>query len=386
MQQSLFFAILVQSLVLALLCFTTSPHNKINRWLGLLFVTIAYQRLFQIILGSTSILHQYPGLIISFEVSVISGLFAIQMYILKTLHKPVKQATVLYVAVIAVLLVLFYSGFVNGTWPGVKEYYHSNMFTYINLVIPVFSFYTIYCCLKLVGLSLKNEMVESSQTRFALNAVKWLLYYWTLRISMALVFLPIRITTRQNQLLLAQLENAYLLIVNIVLIILLAVTAYFSLRNPVFFNQPITSETVPTTEQKILLAVLPVSEAKILKTVLSVTDAEKLMKVINEYMDLIKPWLSPKLNLSKLAEAVNIPSYKISKAVKMTGWQNISDFINNFRVEYAKTLLINPDHERDTMYAIALNSGFASEAPFYAAFKKATGLSPSAWRDKQKFS
>jgi AraC-like DNA-binding protein len=52
-------------------------------------------------------------------------------------------------------------------------------------------------------------------------------------------------------------------------------------------------------------------------------------------------------------------------------------------VEYAKMLLSDPARALHTMYAIALDSGFASEVPFYAAFKKHTGLSPAAWREQQ---
>jgi YesN/AraC family two-component response regulator len=166
------------------------------------------------------------------------------------------------------------------------------------------------------------------------------------------------------------------------LILLLGYTAYFSLRNPQFF-EVLTEKQVPSVEEQIILAVIPESEKKIIRMALPEEEANRLMDKLNLCMEEQKPWLDPKLTLPRLAEISGIPAYKITKLVKQQTGHHFSEYINHRRVEYAKRLLTDPARTLHTMYAIALDSGYASEAPFYAAFKKLTGLSPAAWREQQ---
>ncbi|TWJ17469.1 helix-turn-helix protein [Bacteroides zoogleoformans] len=61
---------------------------------------------------------------------------------------------------------------------------------------------------------------------------------------------------------------------------------------------------------------------------------------------------------------------------------SFSDFINNYRVEYAKSLLAS----KDPVYSIPEifeMSGFTNEVSFYRIFKKHTGLTPKQWAKQQ---
>ncbi|AVM53471.1 helix-turn-helix protein [Bacteroides zoogleoformans] len=61
---------------------------------------------------------------------------------------------------------------------------------------------------------------------------------------------------------------------------------------------------------------------------------------------------------------------------------SFSDFINNYRVEYAKSLLAS----KDPVYSIPEifeMSGFTNEVSFYRIFKKHTGLTPKQWVKQQ---
>jgi AraC-like DNA-binding protein len=73
----------------------------------------------------------------------------------------------------------------------------------------------------------------------------------------------------------------------------------------------------------------------------------------------------------------------LSHTLNQVSGQNFNGYVNEFRIRHACDLLMQPERQRDTMYAIVLDAGFASEAPFYAAFKKITGESPSAWKSKK---
>ena len=57
---------------------------------------------------------------------------------------------------------------------------------------------------------------------------------------------------------------------------------------------------------------------------------------------------------------------------------SFSDFINTYRVEYAKSLLTSKDPIYST-FEIFEMSGFTNEVSFYRIFKKHTGLTPKQW-------
>ena len=57
---------------------------------------------------------------------------------------------------------------------------------------------------------------------------------------------------------------------------------------------------------------------------------------------------------------------------------SFSDYINNLRVEHAKTLL-SQNTENTKILTIATRSGFSSEQSFYRNFNKFTGMKPLEW-------
>lgn len=87
------------------------------------------------------------------------------------------------------------------------------------------------------------------------------------------------------------------------------------------------------------------------------------------------------LNLNKLAEALNLNPRLLSKIINEQYQQNFSDFVNQYRIEEVKHKLIAPEFSHYTILAIALEAGFNSKSTFNAAFKKNTGMTPSAYRD-----
>ncbi len=91
-----------------------------------------------------------------------------------------------------------------------------------------------------------------------------------------------------------------------------------------------------------------------------------------------KPYLKPGLSLNDLALHCNSNKTYVYKTIKFFYKENFSSFINQFRVDKAKELLIN--HPNFDLPAIADLAGFNSVSSFYRIFKDYTGLTPSKFR------
>ena len=95
----------------------------------------------------------------------------------------------------------------------------------------------------------------------------------------------------------------------------------------------------------------------------------------------------PTLSLDSLATLLNVSRNALSKAINDTTGKNFNQFINDYRIREAISIITNSDQKYSNVYINELfeDVGFASRTPFYMAFKKVTGLSPTEYiavRDK----
>jgi len=117
----------------------------------------------------------------------------------------------------------------------------------------------------------------------------------------------------------------------------------------------------------------------------SINCAKELHKsdasLINCYQQLIREqqlYLNPSITIAQLAKKLRIQPHRLSELINNTTNSNFKYFINSFRVEHAKKLLIeNPSL---SIIDIAYASGFNSKSVFYNSFTKTTTLTPSDFR------
>ncbi len=57
-----------------------------------------------------------------------------------------------------------------------------------------------------------------------------------------------------------------------------------------------------------------------------------------------------------------------------------NDFINYYRIQDAKKMLLDEDNKNYTISSIAFDTGFSSLSSFNSAFKKIEGKTPSSYR------
>lgn len=90
------------------------------------------------------------------------------------------------------------------------------------------------------------------------------------------------------------------------------------------------------------------------------------------------PFLDPDLNLAALSDQMAMTPREVSELLNQSLGVHFFDFINRYRVKYAQALLLN-DRKR-SVTQILHESGFNSKSSFNTAFKKHTGMTPSAFR------
>ncbi|WP_154665763.1 helix-turn-helix domain-containing protein [Paenibacillus pinihumi] len=96
----------------------------------------------------------------------------------------------------------------------------------------------------------------------------------------------------------------------------------------------------------------------------------------------MKEWIKhnfhePDLTLHQLSEAVDLPEKMVPLIFKEHVGVNISDYIEDTRINFAKSMLIRSEA---TIEDIALQSGYNSAHSFRRAFKRNTGSSPSEFQ------
>jgi AraC-like DNA-binding protein len=87
--------------------------------------------------------------------------------------------------------------------------------------------------------------------------------------------------------------------------------------------------------------------------------------------------LDANLSLKKLAAVTGVTEINLSQTFSRKLNQTFFDYVNAWRVEEAKALLLASNA---TIVAVALEAGFNSRSAFYSAFKEITGQTPSAFR------
>ena len=107
---------------------------------------------------------------------------------------------------------------------------------------------------------------------------------------------------------------------------------------------------------------------------------EKYLEQIQSKMNSEKYYREPELTIQQLSEQINIPTYYLSQVINEKLDCNFLDFINQYRVEAAKELLLKPDLEHYSITAIGFEAGFNSKSTFYSAFKRFTDTTPGKFR------
>jgi len=129
-----------------------------------------------------------------------------------------------------------------------------------------------------------------------------------------------------------------------------------------------------------VLMFVPVSQPAQLAPKIDPRDAE-IHSRLNEVMDNEHIYTEHGLTIRTLADRINVPEHQLRALINQgLGCRNFSEFLNSYRVRYAKSLLSDPGHARKSVLTIAMDAGFASVSSFNRVFKDLEAITPSEFR------
>lgn len=358
----------VQGLFLSIYIFTRKRNINFTKWLGLL-VTVVSLHLFEYAANITGLTFAYPVFIaITYPLLFCMGPF--YYFYCRTLtdrsYKINFKSLINFIPAFIVLLMMlpFY------TMPDeLKVQFMENISENGVIKIPVeqlifmgshviqTSIY-IFASYKFIY-GKENEVKKFSSDTIVIKNLEWLkkfsLYF---SIYFLLYFILVLILIFINA---YQFEIDYSML--LIMAALTYILSYVSLAHLEFFRN-----TEPVESQK---------NEKIKSNEKFPELKEKLL----EYMLSEKPYLKNDLKISELASGLSVPSYQLSQFINDEFSMNFYDFINKYRIEDAKKLLIDDTHNFKIL-AIAYEVGFNSKATFNRVFKKITSFTPSEYKEK----
>jgi len=139
--------------------------------------------------------------------------------------------------------------------------------------------------------------------------------------------------------------------------IYIALTSIFRVFNDVFYKElmhTISTRTALNTKERLLARKI-----------------EELMQHEKLYTDL-------NFNRKMLAEYIGIKEHQLSTIISIGFKKSFSEYVNDYRIEQAKRLLL--ENPQNPVTVIAYDTGFNSLTSFNRVFKEFTGLSPTEFR------
>jgi AraC-like DNA-binding protein len=103
------------------------------------------------------------------------------------------------------------------------------------------------------------------------------------------------------------------------------------------------------------------------------------LETVQEFVAQESFFCSHNPSLKKLGEALGTHPNTVSRLINQDTDGNFNDFVNGYRIRLAIERLRSDAYQNWTIEGVGQSVGFRSKSSFYQAFKKQTGMSPSAY-------
>lgn len=113
----------------------------------------------------------------------------------------------------------------------------------------------------------------------------------------------------------------------------------------------------------------------------SADTSQQLMERIQKLIEHRQLYLDSNLKVTDIANVLHLHRNDISACINTQKGCTFSQYINNYRIDYAKRLMRQQPGKKIT--TVWMEAGFGSEQNFFKTFRAATGLSPKEWMEQQ---
>lgn len=153
--------------------------------------------------------------------------------------------------------------------------------------------------------------------------------------------------------------------------------AYKALAQELIFDQIATETIKPIFQQE-------QPEQRYRNSTLTPAAIGNIGTQLVRFMEESKPYLDPTLSLTSLSTQLNVNPNHLSQVLNESFNQNFYNFINRYRVEESKRLLLDKAFAHYSILAIAEEAGFNSKSTFNRVFRDVVGIPPSEYVKQQQ--
>jgi len=115
----------------------------------------------------------------------------------------------------------------------------------------------------------------------------------------------------------------------------------------------------------------------------NVSQQNKIINALEKSFKQNKIYRQKGLTLASVSEAINYPTYQVSKTINQHFGIKFNDYVNQYRIKETKERLHDLD-TNDKIEVIAKEVGFSSTSSLYTAFKKEEKVTPQVFRKQVK--
>lgn len=151
----------------------------------------------------------------------------------------------------------------------------------------------------------------------------------------------------------------------------------------VAYNSMKQKEIYPVEEKQLeeLISISNSETEEIKRKLISDEDLLRIKTQLEKLMEAQKPYLDSELNLIKLSKELSVSTHHLSYVINSGFRKNFFQYINEYRIDYAKKLLKDNSNNKLSILGIAYESGFNSKTSFNTTFKKFTNQTPSEFKN-----
>ncbi|MEZ4854172.1 helix-turn-helix domain-containing protein [Flavobacterium sp.] len=121
-------------------------------------------------------------------------------------------------------------------------------------------------------------------------------------------------------------------------------------------------------------------EKKEASNILSIDKRLNIIEKVKDHIESKEAYLQHDLTIHDIAREIKVNSSYISNVLNQNLSTNFVTFINKYRIEKAKVILLDKNYEHYTIEAISELVGFKSKSSFNSAFKNLVKMTPSEFK------